>query len=199
MPRRYRPSRRAEAVEGTRRRILEATIQLHGEQGILATSWEDIARRAGVAQATVYRHFPSLNELVPACGALADVYIQPPTPDVVSTLFRGAVSLSDRIGFLVGELSAFYERAEGIFVGVRREAHLLDPLREWLEKRDEVQDTLVRAALEAAKPDERTVQVVRALTSFSFWEALIGAGVPRDVAPGIIHGLVLDQLPKEGF
>lgn len=193
MPRRYRPLRRAEGVKETRRRILEATIQLHGEQGILATSWEDIARRAGVAQATVYRHFPSLNELVPACGALANAYIQPPAPDTASTLFLHADSLSERIEVLIEELSAFYERAEGMFVGVRREAHLLEPLREWLKERDRAQDALVRAALEPAKPDEQTVQVVRALTGFCFWEALIGARVPREVVPGIVRGLVLNQ------
>ena len=63
-------SRRAAAVAQTRKRIVDATLELHGEQGIAATSWDDIAARAGVGVGTVYRHFPSLDELVPASGEI---------------------------------------------------------------------------------------------------------------------------------
>jgi AcrR family transcriptional regulator len=191
MPRRYRSRKRAEAVERTRRRILEATMQLHGKQGILATSWEDIAQRAGVSLATVYRHFPSVNELVPACGELTDAYIQPPTPDDASSLFAGAATLAERIARLVGELSAFYERAEPAFIGVRREAHLLEPLREWLAERDRAHEALVREALRPSDPAESAIQVVQALTGFPVWASLIEAGVRREAVSGIIEDLVL--------
>ena len=63
-------SKRAAAAARTRERIVDATRDLHGEQGIAATSWEDIAARAGVGVGTVYRHFPSLDELIPACGEI---------------------------------------------------------------------------------------------------------------------------------
>ena len=63
-------TRRASAAAQTRRRIVEATRELHIEQGIAATSWDDIAARAGVGVGTVYRHFPSLDELIPACGEI---------------------------------------------------------------------------------------------------------------------------------
>ena len=43
-------------------------MHLHLEQGIVATTWEDIARRADVATATVYRHYPTLDELVGAAA-----------------------------------------------------------------------------------------------------------------------------------
>jgi AcrR family transcriptional regulator len=69
-PRSYRMNRRRADVEETRRRITEATLALHAEKGIFGTSWRDIARRADVSVATVYKHFPTLEELVPACGEL---------------------------------------------------------------------------------------------------------------------------------
>src|SRR5918997_33011 len=47
-PRKYDMTRRASAVAQTRQRIIDATLQLHGEQGVAATSWDDIAARAGV-------------------------------------------------------------------------------------------------------------------------------------------------------
>jgi AcrR family transcriptional regulator len=62
--------KRKAAVEETRRRIVEAKLALHSEKDMFDTSWKDIAERADVSVATVYKHFPSLDELVPACGAL---------------------------------------------------------------------------------------------------------------------------------
>jgi AcrR family transcriptional regulator len=44
-------------------------MQLHDEQGVAATSFVDVAKRAGIGAATVYRHFPTLASLVIACGA----------------------------------------------------------------------------------------------------------------------------------
>ena len=64
-------SLRSAAVAQTRRRIIDATRALHTERGIAATSWDDIAARAGVGVGTVYRHFPTLDELVPACSAVS--------------------------------------------------------------------------------------------------------------------------------
>lgn len=45
-------------VEETRRRILEATYACVARDGLDAVTLEAAAREAGVARATVYRHFP---------------------------------------------------------------------------------------------------------------------------------------------
>ena len=72
-------TRRAAAREETRRRIVEATAKLHGERGVFGTSWRDIAGEADVSVATVYSHFPSLDELIPACGQLVMERVRPPS------------------------------------------------------------------------------------------------------------------------
>jgi AcrR family transcriptional regulator len=64
-------------------------MALHGEQGIAATSWDDIARRAGVGVGAVYRHFPSLDELLPACRAIAFELLALPDPAGAGALFEG--------------------------------------------------------------------------------------------------------------
>ena len=70
--RHYTQSKRGEAAESTRRRIVEATIALHGEQGIAATTMKQIAARAGVSVGSVYHHFPGgKDELVLAAVELA--------------------------------------------------------------------------------------------------------------------------------
>ena len=88
--------KRAAAVAQTRQRIIAAARELHGERGIAATSWDDIAARAGVGVGTVYRHFPSLDELIPACGAITMQVIALPDPASVPALFERAAEPAER-------------------------------------------------------------------------------------------------------
>ena len=67
MARKYELRRRAERQEETRRRIVEATVALHQTLGVVHTTISDIAARAGVERATVYRHFPDQRSLLAAC------------------------------------------------------------------------------------------------------------------------------------
>ena len=76
--------RRADGAEETRQRILEATMALHTEQGVLATSHKDIAGRADVSVGTVYHHFPNVDSLVTACGAHVGEALPIPTPDAIN-------------------------------------------------------------------------------------------------------------------
>ena len=60
----YRMRARAEAAAETRRRILEATIELHRERYFDQVSLEDIAKRAGVTVQTVIRRFGNKERLI---------------------------------------------------------------------------------------------------------------------------------------
>src|SRR5918992_694895 len=78
--RKLKLKRRAERMEETRRRIVEATVALHTTVGPARTSISAIAERAGVQRLTVYRHFPDEQSLFRACtshGLAADL---PPDP-----------------------------------------------------------------------------------------------------------------------
>lgn len=46
-------------IDDARGRILAATVECLGRYGIAKTTVDDAARQAGVARATVYRHFPA--------------------------------------------------------------------------------------------------------------------------------------------
>lgn len=65
--RRYRMSRRRDAVDETRRRIVGAAFELHAEIGPSRTTIRAIAERAGVQRHTVYAHFPDVDALYEAC------------------------------------------------------------------------------------------------------------------------------------
>lgn len=46
---------------------MEATVLLHAEKGIAATTYKDIAEKADVAIPSVYKYFPDLSRLLMAC------------------------------------------------------------------------------------------------------------------------------------
>lgn len=87
-------------AQRNRDRILEAARALVAETGVDATM-EDIARHAGVAVGTLYRHFPAKEDLVAAVvedslaqmaslteGALAAVHAGAPPGRAIGELFR---------------------------------------------------------------------------------------------------------------
>ena len=67
MKRKYELKARADRQAETRRRITEATVELHQEVGPAHTTVAEVARRAGVARVTVYSNFPDERELLAAC------------------------------------------------------------------------------------------------------------------------------------
>ncbi|HEU4977551.1 MAG TPA: TetR family transcriptional regulator [Solirubrobacteraceae bacterium] len=64
--REYRMGARADSVAATRRRILDAALELWGERYLDETSLEDVAARAGVTKQTLLRHFGSRDALLDA-------------------------------------------------------------------------------------------------------------------------------------
>ncbi len=53
-----------ETAVSARERILDASYELFSQRGIRAVGVNEVIERAGVATATLYRHFPSKDELV---------------------------------------------------------------------------------------------------------------------------------------
>lgn len=77
----YTMRKRARSQERTRRRIVEAAMELHEEIGPRATTISAIARCAGVQRLTVYRHFPDERAVFEACTSHWLVLNPPPDPE----------------------------------------------------------------------------------------------------------------------
>ena len=176
-PRNYDMTNRAAAVARTRQRIVDATLELHGEQGIAATSWDDIAARAGVGVGTVYRHFPSLDELIPACGQIAMQLVAPPDPSTVPALFEHATKPADRIERLVREVFAIYERGAPQLRAIRRESHVHPRIAQDRDHLEALLSALVDTALEPLHATQQDRAVTRALVDLNTWEALHDQGL----------------------
>lgn len=187
-------SARAAAVDRTRARIIDAAVAVHARGGIAASSWEDIAREAGVAPATVYRHFPSLDDLVPACARAVFQGARLPTLRKAAEEFAGLDTPRQRLAKLVRESCRCYEQAEEWLDVAYREAHIVPALRAEIEVLRRSLETLVRAALLGTLAGPREHRVVSALIDFPFWRSLLDRGLPRKAACAALGDLTTGYL-----
>lgn len=168
----YRMTARAKMQDETRARIVAATMQLHDEQGVAATSFVDVAKRAGIGAATVYRHFPTLGSLVTACGAHVWQEMAPPIPERAPAIFEGLDRLEDRLQRLVDELDGFYRRGALRLAKAHADRHLIPELDQFLRAVEAGVTALVREALQDESPSDTTLQLVLALMDFQVWGSM---------------------------
>ena len=178
MARKYSMRQRSTAVEQTRQRIVDATVQLHNEKGVNGTSMQDIADRADVALATVYRHFPTLDDLVPACGSRNMEFNPLPTESVFAEFDTG----EERVAALVAALFKHYERGCRPYeVGFAESATLPAMARLMAEVAAHIEG-LVSAATKPFKPDDKHLGLAAGLCDFRVWLSLIQAGLSTEDA-----------------
>lgn len=197
-PRRYQMGTRAEAVAQTRARIVGAAKALHAERGVVPTGWDDIAVRAGVSTATVYRHFPSLSELIPACARSVFDIIEPPGLDEAALRFPAGSSSGDRLEHLVRASCQCYAKGREWLHAAHRERDFVAELDAALQVLDDSLMVLVAAA--ADRPLSRIeLRSLFALCDFPFWWSLTAAGLTDSQAEEEIVQLVRlrERTPSE--
>lgn len=194
-PRKYTKTKREAASEAIRRRILESTLELHSKKGIFGTSWKDIATHADVSLATVYNHFPSLNELVPACGELMYAIAQPPSLDDADAIFFDATTVEERVDRLIKTLFDFYERGEP-YLDVDHQERSLESVQEWEAYLKDLIDGLTRAALKPIKPNKRTVEAAAALLDVPVFLSFRRRGMSRVEIERMMNDLLLSLVVR---
>jgi AcrR family transcriptional regulator len=164
----------------------------------MATSWDEIARRAGVGVGTVYRHFPTYDELLPAFGAVVLDLLALPSSERIPTLFDTAETLPERARRLVDEVFGIYERGAPFIENARRERHDLPALEQWHRMIEDTLDALTVEALRPAAPDAATRRAVRAITDVRTWSALVDHELTpsqaKDMATRLVTELVSARL-----
>jgi AcrR family transcriptional regulator len=187
MPRKYELKQRAEQVEETRRRIVEATVDLHLTRGPAGTQIAEIARRAGVQRRTVYNHFSDDEALFAACSAHWRARHPAPDPAHWVDLRQG-----------LRELYAWYRETEPMIANVLRDAESLPSLRRVIESGFGAYVEGVQAALAKGYGRARRVEAaLRLVTDFHAWRALASLG--DEEAVELSAGLVeLAARPRRG-
>jgi AcrR family transcriptional regulator len=164
---------KSEQKSATRRRIVEATVELHSTIGPARTTISAVADRAGVPRLTVYRHFPDQRELELACSAL--IMAREPLPDPGAWT---ADTPGERLRNGLEELYRYYSRNEGLLANVLRDAEVLATTREMVELRltpglARIRDALV-AELPVAKDRRRELVAAAELAiDFATWRTLV--------------------------
>jgi AcrR family transcriptional regulator len=126
----YTLKKRAEQQAETRRRIVEAAVDLHGTVGPAQTTFSMVAERAGVQRHTLYAHFPDERSLLAACSGLHAE--REPLPD--ANAWRTIESRAERLRTGLTEIYAWYERNASLVACVLRDAEYHVPTREAAHK-----------------------------------------------------------------
>jgi AcrR family transcriptional regulator len=192
----YRLRKRAERQDETRRRIVEAAVELHEHLGPSQTSISAIAERAGVGRPTVYRHFPDERSLFTACTSHYLARHRPPDPSA----WRRVVDPVERTRLGLLETYRWYRDTEQMMVVTYRDlsevpvlAEVLDPLFAGLA---EAQAVLIEA-WPAPTPDLLRAAIGLAL-AFSTWRPLArDYGLSDEAAADLLTALAVSSVRTE--
>jgi len=189
--RRYRKRQRAAQEDETRRRITEATVDLHGSVGPAKTTVSAVAERAGVQRATVYRHFPDEQALFDACSS--HWLSQHPLPDLES--WAAIADPGKRLRVALTELYGWFERGAYMVERTTRDVATvpaLEPsmaaLAAWFEEAAKV---LMRGRRQRGSKRRRTHAAIGHALAFATWRSLVQEqGLSSAEAVELMAGLV---------
>lgn len=176
----YRMRKRLEDVEETRRRIVEAAVELHGSVGPAHTTFSAVADRAGVQRSTVYRHFPDEEALFGACTSHWLAGHPWPSPDG----WRAEPDPASRLERGLGDLYRYYDANERMISNSVRD---IDVMPTFVGELMRAQLGAIRAALLEAWPeherDRRLTAAVSHALDFRTWQSLASHGMnPREAS-----------------
>jgi AcrR family transcriptional regulator len=169
----YELKRRAERQEETRRRIVEAAIELHATLGPSRATVKAIAERAGVTRPTVYAHFPDDRSLFEACSGHVRETVPPPDP----TAWRSLSDPGDRLETALRDLYGYYERLEPLLENVQRDAAVMPLVAEMNAYRvrylEETRDLLLEAWPKRGGARARLRRAIGHALEFRTWQSLV--------------------------
>ena len=184
-------AKRAEGAAATRRRILDATMAVHDQQGIVGTSVRDVAGRAGVSPATVLRHFPAMGDLTEACGRLSDELYPMPTESVLD----GASAPVDGLRRVAAAFFGWWAEYGPGWSHLEVDRRELPQVDGWLRNVEAGRRGLIATAL-GRRIDGAEVALVTALTSHGAWQSLRDAGMsPEEAATEVARFVMRGDAP----
>ena len=169
----YELKQRAERQQETRRRIVEAAVELHTTLGPARTTVAAVAERAGVTRPTVYAHFPDGRSLLQACSRHVREAIPPPDP----TAWRSISDPAERLEAALRDLYGYYERLEPLLENVQRDAAVMPLVAEMNAYRvrylEEIRELLLEAWPKRGGARARLRPAIGHALEFRTWQSLV--------------------------
>jgi AcrR family transcriptional regulator len=188
MARKYEMKRRAERQQETRRKIVEAAVELHQTVGPAQASISAIAERAGVQRHTFYRHFPDMESLFGACRERY-LTLNPP-PEVER--WREIADPVERLRHGLGEAYAFYDRNEPMIFNTLRDAQAGLPVGAgFVRLREVMTDALASGRKARGRRRRMLLAALGVALDFHVWRSLVRErGLSQEEAVALMVGLV---------
>jgi AcrR family transcriptional regulator len=194
MPRKYDRSRRDAVMAETRDRIVGAVVALHAERGVRDTSYAMIAERADVAIPTVYKHFPSLTELLGACVGHVGERAPPLGPEI----FAESPDAAGRLGALARALVVRHRYFQPWLRWAVHEAPLIPELSVHHQRIAAALRGMIAQAVAPAfsgNPPPALLGLLEALFEYRTWQTLTKTqGLPDTAAADAIGTAALGLL-----
>jgi AcrR family transcriptional regulator len=188
--RRYHMNKRLQDVEKTRRRIVEAAVELHGTIGPRHTTISGVAELASVQRSTLYRHFSSEAELFGACSGHWLALHPLPDPE----RWRTEHDPGARLLLGLVETYTYYAENERMMANVMRD---LDYMPEFIGELVRTHFGAMHAGLlepwGAAATDGLAFAIAHAL-DFRAWHSLQGLGMAPEDAARLMHRMVVGTI-----
>jgi AcrR family transcriptional regulator len=182
MTRTYTLKKRAEQQAETRRRIVEAAVDLHTRLGPALTTLSQVAERAGVQRHTLYAHFPDERSLLLACSGL--VQERDPLPE--ATPWRSIEDRRQRLRVGLQAIYGWFERNAELAGCVLRDAEYHPLTRDIAALRFGPYWAAYQEVL-GAELSARQRAVLRLALSFFTWRTLVReGGLEQDAAVGVM-------------
>lgn len=190
----YEKRRRAELEHETRERITAAAVDLHGTVGPARMTIKELAERAGVQRATVYRHFPDDESLFEACSSHWAAAHPPPDP----APWLAIAKPKPRLRAALADFYAYYRANEPMLANVARDIGLLPALAAATARRQAAMpqlEALLAGGWKGGDSDARRAAVGLAL-DFRTWQMLVHErGLDDDRAVELMVGAVSAAAP----
>jgi AcrR family transcriptional regulator len=169
----YELKQRAERQQETRRRIVEAAVELHTTLGPSRTTVSAIAERAGVTRPTVYAHFPDDRSLLQACSGHVREAVPPPDP----AAWRSISDPGERLEAALRDLYDYYDRLEPLLENVQRDAAVMPVVAEMNAYRvrylEEIRDLLLEGWTTGDGSRARLMRAIGHALEFRTWQSLV--------------------------
>ncbi len=185
--RRYRMRKRREDIAGTRQRIVDAAVELHGSVGPAHTTFSAIAERAGVQRSTVYRHFADEEALFGACTS--HWFAGHPWP--ARSSWEAVADPVERLDRALRDLYRYFDANQQMLGNSYRDIEVIPAfVGELMRAQSGVMHATLMAPWPADANRDRLAAATGLALDFRAWQSLHDAGLEAEAAAELMAAMV---------